>query len=49
MRIESRPHENIKAPNPHPEAELLGTLDQLSEIAIAIDLAALAVMAEERE
>jgi hypothetical protein len=42
-------HENIKAPNPHHQAELLGALDQLSEIAIAIDLASLAVigMAEE--
>lgn len=42
-------HENIQAPNPHPEAELRGALDQLGEIAIAIDLASLAVigMAEE--
>ena len=49
MRNESCDTKKFKAPNPHPEAELLGTLDQLSEIAIAIDLAALAVigMAEE--
>ena len=42
-------HENIKALNPHPEAEVLGALDQLSEIAGAVELAALAVigMAEE--
>ena len=40
-------HENIKAPNSHHEA--LGALDQLSEIAGAIEFAALAVigMAEE--